>query len=411
MIKKVSGVKNIIKYHNTLELKRNELNYEIDGTVFKLNNYIEREKAGSRSRSPRWAIAGKFKAQQVTTEIVSISVQVGRTGALTPVAKVKPVYVSGVTVTNITLHNQDEIERKDIRIGDSVLIERSGDVIPKIVKVVKRNNKSPKYKIESSCPSCHEPSIKMEGDAVTRCINSNCPAQFKGKIQHFCSKLAMNIEGLGEKIIEQLIENGLIKKLDNIYSIKENEIAKLDRMGEKSAQNIIQSINLSKKTTFAKFIYALGIRNVGEHTAKTLEKYYNSNLENFMNATENQLIEIEEIGEIVAQSIIIFWEDESNICAVNNCIQNGVQLLKPKINTSEHLNNTIFAFTGTLELMNRNDAKKKVENAGGLTKNSLTKKTTHLVAGQKTGSKVEKAKKMGIIILSENEFVELLNNN
>ena len=167
MIKKVSGVKNVIKYHNTLELKRNELNYEIDGTVFKLNNYIEREKAGSRSRSPRWAIAGKFKAQQVTTEIVSISVQVGRTGALTPVAKVKPVYVSGVTVTNITLHNQDEIERKDIRIGDSVLIERSGDVIPKIVKVVKRNNKSPKYKIESSCPSCHEPSIKMEGDAVT----------------------------------------------------------------------------------------------------------------------------------------------------------------------------------------------------------------------------------------------------
>ena len=411
MIKKVSGVKNIIKYHNTLELKRNELNYEIDGTVFKLNNYIEREKAGSRSRSPRWAIAGKFKAQQVTTEIVSISVQVGRTGALTPVAKVKPVYVSGVTVTNITLHNQDEIERKDIRIGDSVLIERSGDVIPKIVKVVKRNNKSPKYKIESSCPSCHEPSIKMEGDAVTRCINSNCPAQFKGKIQHFCSKLAMNIEGLGEKIIEQLIENGLIKKLDDIYSIKENEIAKLDRMGEKSAQNIIQSINLSKKTTFAKFIYALGIRNVGEHTAKTLEKYYNSNLENFMNATENQLIEIEEIGEIVAQSIIIFWEDESNISAVNNCIKNGVQLLKPKSNSSEHLNNTIFAFTGTLELMNRNDAKKKVENAGGLTKNSLTKKTTHLVAGQKTGSKVEKAKKMGIIILSENEFIELLNNN
>ena len=411
MIKKVSGVKNVIKYHNTLELKRNELNYEIDGTVFKLNNYIEREKAGSRSRSPRWAIAGKFKAQQVTTEIVSISVQVGRTGALTPVAKVKPVYVSGVTVTNITLHNQDEIERKDIRIGDSVLIERSGDVIPKIVKVVKRNNKSPKYKIESSCPSCHEPSIKIEGDAVTRCINSNCPAQFKGKIQHFCSKLAMNIEGLGEKIIEQLIENKLIKKLDDIYSLKENEIAKLDRMGEKSAQNIIQSINLSKKTTFAKFIYALGIRNVGEHTAKTLEKYYNSNLENFMNATEDQLIEIEEIGEIVAQSIIIFWEDESNVSAVNNCIQNGVQLLKPKINTSEHLNNTIFAFTGTLELMNRNDAKKKVENAGGLTKNSLTKKTTHLVAGQKTGSKVEKAKKMGIIILSENEFVELLNNN
>ena len=412
LIKKVTGSKSIIKYHNDLEIKRNDLNYEIDGTVFKLNKYIEREKAGSRSRSPRWAIAGKFKAQQVTTKIVNISVQVGRTGALTPVAKVKPVYISGVTVTNITLHNQDEIERKDIRIGDSVLIERSGDVIPKIVKVVKRhNNKSPRYKIKSSCPSCNEPSFKMEEDAVTRCINSNCPAQFKGKVQHFCSKLAMNIEGLGEKIVEQLIENKLVGAIDDIYSIKESEIAELDRMGEKSAKNIIRSINLSKETTFAKFIYALGIRNVGEHTAKTLEKYYDSNLEDFMNATEDQLIEIDDIGDIVAQSITIFWKDESNVSMVNNCIKSGVQLTKPNVNTSDHLSETIFAFTGTLELMNRNDAKKKVERAGGLAKNSLTKKTTHLVIGAKPGSKVEKAKNMGVLILTENEFVDLLNNN
>ena len=411
LIKKVVGSENIIKYHNNLEDQRNELDYEIDGTVFKLNKYIEREKAGSRSRSPRWAIAGKFKAQQVTSNIVSISVQVGRTGALTPVAKVNPVYVSGVTVTNITLHNQDEIDRKDIRIGDKVLIERSGDVIPKIVKVVSRENKNAvKYKIKEECPSCEKPTVKIDGDAVTRCVNAYCPAQFKGRIQHFCSKLAMNIDGLGEKIVKQLINNGLIKKLEDLYSINELELAKLDRMGTKSAKNIIRSINQSKNTTFSRFVYSLGIRNVGEHTAKTLEKHFNSNIENFMQANENQLIEIDEIGEIVAQSIVSFWENKENVNSIKRCLNRGVKISEPEKNKSDHLKDTIFVFTGTLNLLNRNDAKKKVELSGGTSKNSLTKNTSFLVTGNKTGSKVEKAKNMGIPILNEDEFIKLVNN-
>ena len=411
LIKKVVGSENIIKYHNNLEDQRNELDYEIDGTVFKLNKYVEREKAGSRSRSPRWAIAGKFKAQQVTSNIVSISVQVGRTGALTPVAKVNPVYVSGVTVTNITLHNQDEIDRKDIRIGDKVLIERSGDVIPKIVKVVSRENENAiKYKIKEECPSCEKPTVKIDGDAVIRCVNAYCPAQFKGKIQHFCSKLAMNIDGLGEKIVEQLINNSLIKKLEDIYSINELELAKLDRMGAKSARNIITSINQSKNTTFSRFVYSLGIRNVGEHTAKTLEKHFNSNIENFMQATENQLIEIDEIGEIVAQSIVSFWENKENVNSIKRCLNRGLKISEPEKNKSDHLKDTIFVFTGTLNLLNRNDAKKKVELSGGTSKNSLTKNTSFLVTGNKTGSKVEKAKNMGIPILNEDEFIKLINN-
>ena len=412
LIKKVVGSENVLKYHDNLEDRRNELDYEIDGTVFKLNKYVEREKAGSRSRSPRWAIAGKFKAQQVTSNIVSISVQVGRTGALTPVAKVNPVYVSGVTVTNITLHNQDEIDRKDIRIGDKVLIERSGDVIPKIVKVVSRENKNAvKYKIKEECPSCEKPTVKIDGDAVTRCVNAYCPAQFKGRIQHFCSKLAMNIDGLGEKIVEQLINNGLIKKLEDIYSINEFELARLDRMGTKSARNIIRSINLSKNTTFSRFVYSLGIRNVGEHTAKTLEKHFNSNIENFMQANENQLIEIDEIGEIVAQSIVSFWENTENVSSIKRWLNRGVKIYKPEKNKSDHLKDTIFVFTGTLNLMNRNDAKKKVELSGGTSKNSLTKNTSFLVTGNKTGSKVEKAKNMGIPILNEDEFIKLVNND
>jgi len=412
LIKKVVGSEDILKYHKNLENRRNKLDYEIDGTVFKLNKYIEREKAGSRSRSPRWAIAGKFKAQQVTSNIVSISVQVGRTGALTPVAKVNPVYVSGVTVTNITLHNQDEIDRKDIRIGDKVLIERSGDVIPKIVKVVSRENENAiKYKIKEECPSCEKPTVKIDGDAVIRCVNAYCPAQFKGRIQHFCSKLAMNIDGLGEKIVEQLINNGLIKKLEDIYSIDELELARLDRMGTKSARNIITSINQSKNTTFSRFVYSLGIRNVGEHTAKTLEKHFNSNIENFMQATEDQLIEIDEIGEIVAQSIVSFWENKENVNSIKRCLDRGVKISEPEKNKSDHLKDTIFVFTGTLNLLNRNDAKKKVELSGGTSKNSLTKNTSFLVTGNKTGSKVEKARNMGIPILNEDEFIKLINDD
>ena len=411
LIKKVVGIKNIIEYHNNLELIRDQLGYEIDGTVFKVNNYSKREKAGFRSRSPRWAIAGKFKAQQTTSTIISITIQVGRTGALTPVARVKPVFVSGVTVTNVTLHNQDEIDRKDIRVGDKVLIERSGDVIPKIVKVVGRDKKNAqKFKIDTQCPSCGQKTKKKNDEAIMKCLNSSCQAQVQGRIQHYCSKLAMNIEGLGDKIVAQLIDNHLIKNIDDLYSIKKNKISSLDGLGDKSATNIIDSINKSKKTTFARFIYALGIRNVGEHTAKLLEKKYNSDLETFIIAEESELLEINEIGKIVAKSIVEFWNDKNNLTIVNNCIERGVVIEQIKKSSSNSLDGEIFVFTGSLNLINRNNAKTMVDNAGGQTKNSITKTTTYLVAGENSGSKLEKAKQLGISTLSEKEFLELIGN-
>ena len=411
LIKKVVGIKNIIEYHNNLELNRDQLDYEIDGTVFKVNNYSKRKKAGSRSRSPRWAIAGKFKAQQTTSTIISITIQVGRTGALTPVARVKPVFVSGVTVTNVTLHNQDEIDRKDIRVGDKVLIERSGDVIPKIVKVVGRDNKNvQKFKIDTQCPSCGQKTKKQNDEAIMRCLNSSCQAQVQGRIQHYCSKLAMNIDGLGDKIIEQLIDRQLIKNIDDIYSIEKNQISNLDRLGDKSAANIIDSINNSKKTTFARFIYALGIRNVGEHTAKLLEKKYNSDLDTFINAEQSDLLEIKEIGQIVAKSIVDYWGDKNNLTVVQNCLDRGVHIKLAKELLTQVLTEKIFVFTGSLNLMNRNEAKNMVENAGGQTKNSITKNTTHLVAGENSGSKLDKAKQLGLSILSEKEFLELIGN-
>jgi len=408
LIKKISGKTNIINYHNDLEKNRLNLDYEIDGTVFKINNYSLREKAGSRSRSPRWAIAGKFKAQQATSIIKSIDVQVGRTGALTPVARIEPVFVSGVTVTNVTLHNQDEIDRKDIRIGDNVLIERSGDVIPKIIKVISRKNKNAKkYKIDTSCPSCGKKARKENDEAIIRCINISCPSQIKARIQHYCSKLAMNIEGIGEKIIEQLINNKLVINIDDLYSIKKNQIANIDRMGDKSASNIIKSIENSKNTTLARFIYALGIRNVGEHTAKVLESNYNLN--QFINAKKSDLLKIHEIGQIVANSIIDFWHDEKNINIVNNCLNKGVTIKSTSTPTSNLLNNKIFVFTGALKLLNRTNAKVMVENAGGKTTNTVSTKTTHLVAGDKAGSKLKKAKTLNISIISEQEFLKLIN--
>jgi len=411
LIEKIIGIKNIIRYHNNLEKIREKLEYEIDGTVFKINNYNERMKVGLRSRSPRWAIAGKFKAQQATSIITDIIIQVGRTGALTPVARVKPVFVSGVTVSNVTLHNQDEIDRKDIRLGDKVLIERSGDVIPKIVKVIERENQnSLKFKIDNICPSCGQKTRKQNDEAIIRCNNFYCPSQVLGRIQHYCSKLAMNIEGLGEKIVEQLIENKLVKNIDDLYLIKKNEISKLNGLGERSAKNIIDSINNSKETTFSKFVYALGIRNVGEHTSKLLEKKFKGDMDRFKNATEIGLLEVDEIGEIVARSIVSFWKDEKNSIMVQNCLNRGVIINRPIDSLSNKFSDKVFVFTGALSMMSRKNAKALVEGSGGQTKNSITKKTTYLVAGENSGSKLDKAKELGISILSEKDFIDLIGN-
>jgi DNA ligase (NAD+) len=393
-----------------LETKRNELPYEIDGTVFKINNYNERGNLGTRSRSPRWAIAGKFKAQQATTVINGIDIQVGRTGALTPVAKLNPVYIAGVTVTNATLHNQDEIDRKDIRIRDTVLIERAGDVIPKVVKVIigKRPNNTSPFKIPNTCPVCNHPAFRPDGEVILRCGNISCPRQIKGRIQHFASKLALNIDGLGKMIVEQLVDEGLINAIDGLFNLKYESLVELDRMGEKSATNLMGAISQSKESTFARFIYALGIRNVGEHIAKVLEKEFSGNLVEFQKANLEALENIDEIGPIVAETIVQFWSDDSNKIMVQNCLDKGVKLAEIKINRKQPFEDKIFVFTGSLEKLTRKDAKDMVEDLGGKASGSVSKNTDFVVVGPGAGSKLKKAEELGIDILTEEDFLKMV---
>ena len=409
LIKTVNGAEGIKAYYHELEKLRNELSYEIDGTVFKVNDYQLQNKLGTRSRSPRWAIAGKFKAQQATTIIHDIVVQVGRTGALTPVARLEPVHVAGVTITNATLHNQDEIDRKDIRIGDTILIERAGDVIPKIVQVIleKRPKESAPYRIDTHCPVCNQQSFKPDDEAVARCINISCPAQVKGRIQHFVSKPAMNIDGLGKRIIDQLVETGLLKTVDDIFTLEQQSLSELDGLGKKSAKKLIRSIIKSKRTVFSRFVYALGIRNVGEHTAQVLEKHYNGRLKGFKNAKPEELENIDEIGPIVAQSVAQFWQNKNNREIVNNCIERGIFLKQVTKHINQPFSGKIFVFTGSLKNFTRQEIKERVEHLGGKTAVSVSKKTSYLVAGPGAGSKLKKAKDLSVSIISEDEFLDI----
>ena len=408
----VTGSKGLTQFHQKLEDQRNDLAYEIDGTVFKVNNYNKREDLGTRSRSPRWAIAGKFKAQQATTVIHDIDVQVGRTGALTPVAKLEPVYIAGVTVTNATLHNQDEIVRKDIRIGDTVLIERAGDVIPKVVKVIKekRPNWTKPFQIPNACPFCQHKTHRPEGEVILRCGNISCPRQIKGRIQHFASKLALDIDGLGEKIVDQLVNEDLIQSIDDLFILKQDTLEKLDRLGEKSAENLVDAISNSKDTTFARFIYALGIRNVGEHIAKVLEKQYSGNLTEFQDTTVEELEAIDEIGPIVAETVIQFWSDDSNKIMVQNCLDYGVRFADVEINLHQPFAGQTFVFTGSLQQLTRKEAKDILENLGGKASSSVSEKTDFVIVGSGAGSKLKKAGDLGISILTEEEFFDKVKN-
>jgi DNA ligase (NAD+) len=408
----VTGSKGLTQFHQELEDRRNDLPYEIDGTVFKVNNYNKREDLGTRSRSPRWAIAGKFKAQQATTVIHDIDIQVGRTGALTPVAKLEPVYIAGVTVTNATLHNQDEIVRKDIRIGDTVLIERAGDVIPKVMKVIKekRPNRTKPFQIPSACPVCQHEIHRSEGEVILRCGNISCPRQIKGRIQHFASKLALDIDGLGEKIVDQLVNEDLVQSIDDLFVLKQDTLEKLDRLGEKSVENLVEAISNSKDTTFARFIYALGIRNVGEHIAKVLEKQYSGNLTEFQNTTVEDLEAIDEIGPIVAETVIQFWSDDSNKKMVQNCLDYGVRLATVEVNENQPFAGQTFVFTGSLEKLTRKEAKDTLENLGGKASGSVSKKTDFVIAGPGAGSKLKKAGELGVDVLTEEEYLDMVKN-
>ena len=404
------GVDFLMGYYEKAEKFRNELEYDIDGVVFKVNSFSHQDELGVRSRSPRWAIAGKLKSQQVTTTILSIEASLGRTGAVTPVAKLEPVSVGGVVVSNATLHNQDEIDRKDVRIGDIVLIQRAGDVIPEVVKVIleKRPENTTPYVIPASCPVCSHEVFRPEGESVARCQNMECPAQVKGRIDHFVSKGCMDIDGFGTKLVDQLVEKKLVKNVADIYSLNLDQLSELERMAEKSAQNIMDAITASKKSSMARFIHALGIRNVGVHAAKVLEKSFGGNLENLMNADIEALTAIHEIGGIMAESIINFFQDDTNQKVITACLQAGVQFdeVEP-IQESEFTGKT-FVFTGSLEKFSRKDAQSMVEKLGARASGSVSSKTDYLVAGPGAGSKLKKAEELNISIYSEDEFLELI---
>ena len=409
-IQKVTNAEAMVAFHRNLEAKRDSLPYEIDGTVFKVNAINQRNALGIRSRSPRWAIAGKFKAQQATTLVQNIIPSVGRTGAVTPVARLEPVNVGGVVVTNATLHNQDEIDRKDVRVGDTVLIQRAGDVIPEVVKVIpaKRPPETKTYQLPTACPSCGQEVFRPEGEVVARCQNLSCPAQVKGRIEHFVSKGALDIDGFGEKLVDQLVDKKLILTVDDIFKLNFDDLVNLERMAEKSALNILTAIQDSKQTTFARFVYALGIRNVGAHLSKVLEKAFVGDIEKFMNAEEEELEAIDEVGPIVAETITTFLSNCTNTDVIESCLSLGIRLKKVEEPKSLLLQGKTFVFTGALTQFSRNEAKEMTEAHGGKVSGSVSKNTDFVVAGPGAGSKLKKATELDIPVLSEAEFLDML---
>jgi DNA ligase (NAD+) len=409
-IQKVNNAETMVAFHRNLEAKRDSLPYEIDGTVFKVNAINQRNALGIRSRSPRWAIAGKFKAQQATTLVQDIIPSVGRTGAVTPVARLEPVNVGGVVVTNATLHNQDEIDRKDVRVGDTVLIQRAGDVIPEVVKVIiaKRPPETKTYQLPTACPSCGQEVFRPEGEVVARCQNLSCPAQVKGRIEHFVSKGALDIDGFGEKLVDQLVDKKLILTVDDIFKLNFDDLVNLDRMAEKSALNILTAIQDSKQTTFARFVYALGIRNVGAHLSKVLEKAFVGDIEKFINAAAEDLEAIDEVGPIVAETITTFLSNCTNTDVIESCLSLGLRLKKVEELKSLLLQRKTFVFTGALTQFSRNEAKEMTEAHGGKVSGSVSKNTDFVVAGPGAGSKLKKATELDIPVLSEAEFLDML---
>ncbi len=403
-----TGIDEAIEYYETVLQLRHELPFDIDGVVIKVNSYPLQEQLGTIARSPRWATAAKFPPEQATTLIEDIVVQVGRTGALTPVAIMRPVKVGGVTVTNATLHNQSEIDRKDIRIGDTVIIQRAGDVIPEVVRVVSHQDTSKKFRIPSHCPVCGEEAVLPEGEMVTRCVNSLCPAILNESLKHFAGRRAMNIEKLGDKIIEQMTAHKLIASFSDLYQLTLDKVLSLPRQGDKSAQNIVESIDNSRQTTLARFIYALGIRFVGEQTAKSLATHFKT-LDAFLATNEAELIEIEDIGPKVAASIILRLNNADFRNEVKRLIKNGVNIELPKKSGSgkQPLKGLSIVITGTLP-MPRDEIKDQILALGGKSPGSVSKGTSYVLAGDEAGSKLDKAQELGVAILDWNGYQKLI---
>ncbi len=411
--KTAKSIDEAVTYYSDLEKMRASLPFEIDGAVIKVNEFSVQDILGKVARSPRWATAGKFKPQQAETQIEKIEVQVGRTGVFTPVAIMTPVKVGGVTITNATLHNQDEIDRKDVRVGDFVIIHRAGDVIPEVVEVVlsKRSKSSKPYRISYDCPSCGEIGEKIEGEVAIRCVNPMCPSVLIESLKHFVSRKAMNIDKLGERIIERLVEENLVKSFSDIYKIEKEDLLKLERFGEKSVDNLVHSIEQSKNVHLSKFIYSLGIRFVGEQTAKAVAKKF-KNIEGFLNCDLESLVDIDDVGPKVAESIVKSLDDKS--------FKNEIKKLESVLNIldypeahagsgskpNEIFEALTFVITGTLPVQ-RSEAQDYIEARGGKVSSTVSKKTFRVVAGENAGSKLDKATELGIEVLTWEELLKL----
>jgi DNA ligase (NAD+) len=407
-------MENLLEYHKRMSEERDDLAYEIDGVVFKINDLELQRARGRRTRSPKWALAYKFKPRRATTSLIDIKVQVGRTGLLTPVAKLETVKLGGVEVSNASLHNLSEIEKKDIRIGDVVLVERAGDVIPQVVKPIldERDGSERKFTMPEHCPVCGTEVVISEDKKETRCPNIDCPAQLKEGITHFASRLAMDIEGLGDKVAEQLVDEGLVESVADIYSLSKQDLLELERFADKSAQNLVDEIEKSKQQNFNNFLYGLGISHVGEHMAQVLAASY-AHLEDLREASGEELEVIHEVGPEVSKAITEFFARERNIKVLSRLKDAGLKLANPLYKESEKelpLEGMRFVFTGSLERWTRNEAKTLVETNGARATSSVSGNTDYVVAGEESGSKLDKARELGIEVLDEQGFMTLLKN-
>ena len=413
LIRTVMGPTHCLSFYEKISGERDALPYDIDGVVFKVNAIEDQEQLGFVTRAPRWAIAHKFPAEEAFSVIEAVEFQVGRTGVVTPVARLTPVHVCGVTVSNATLHNMDEIKRKDIHIGDTVIIRRAGDVIPEVVSVVqeRRPHDTQAIIMPTHCPVCQSDVEQIEGEAAAKCTGGlHCPAQQKEAIKHFASRKAMDIEGFGDKLAEQLVDKLMIKSVADIYELTLDEVSDLDRMGRKSAANLLDQFEKSKQTTLAKFLYALGIREVGESTAKQLAKNLQT-LENIRAASQEQLQEVPDIGPVVALHIVNFFHDKHNQLIVERLLDAGIHWPSIEAPGAAALSGQTFVLTGSLSSMSREEAKLKIEYLGGKVSGSVSAKTNYVVAGEAAGSKLTKAKDLGITLLDEQAFLDFIASN
>ncbi|MGD0323975.1 MAG: NAD-dependent DNA ligase LigA [Terriglobia bacterium] len=398
----------LMAYIQEWESKRDGLEYEIDGIVVKVNDIRLWEELGTTAKSPRWAIAYKYAARQATTRVMDIRAQVGRTGTLTPVADLEPVDVGGVTVSHATLHNMDEITRLGVKIGDAVLIQRAGEVIPQVVKVVKQAPEGREFSMPKQCPVCGGDVHRAEGEVAYRCVNSACPARLKESLLYFAGRRAMNIDGLGDALVDQLVDKGLVRDVADLYALTQEKVANLERMGDKSASNLLLEIDNSKKASLARLIFALGIRFVGERTGQLLADHFAS-LDKLAKASEEELLEVEEVGPRVAESILEFFREPRNLKVIEKLRKARLQFESAKVHKPEgNLAGKQFVLTGTLPRYSRDEAKKMIEEAGGRVTGSVSKKTDYVVVGADPGSKLDKARSLGVKTIEEGELLKLL---